>query len=133
MNSETIVDAIKNKPVVSSLCLAFAPAVSVLGPDVMNYNAAIAACTAMTAVGAINLVRHKSVLSKAFSAAAVAAGGVSTAALLDGMNFPGWGEFAGYIVGAVGASAAGAANVASHFTRDVGAKIGVVKPNDPSA
>lgn len=146
--SYNIVDTLKEKPVVSALCAAWFPAAvgigqaaDVIQSDIglrilegMFYAAPVAAATA-TGIGLANIVRNKSAISKPFSAAAIGTGVLTAmtwrqAAVADpdGVVM----AFNMLFSGAM-ASAGGAANLVSHYTRNIGPKIGVVKPREPSA
>ena len=145
--SSTFLETVKNKPVISSLCAAFAPVAIVtgnvfpvesdLGLNVMSgfLYAAPVTCAVGAGIGAMNVFRNKSLISKPFSLLAVGAGVLPILLwrLSVNDNDPVVIQALTAVFAMAGTSAAGVSNLVSHVTRDIGPKIGVVKPNEPSA
>ena len=148
MNDDSkFVKTIKEKPVVSALCAAWLPAAigisqaaDVIQSDIgahilagMFYAAPVASVTAAT-IGGMNMVRHKSLLSKPFSALALGTGVMTALAWRSGgpADTSGLAEGISMFFAGASASVGGVSNIISHYTRNVGPTIGVVKPQNPS-
>lgn len=69
-------------------------------------------------IGAFNLTRERSGLSKAFSAAAVVTAAAGTVGYLSQINMPDWDAIGAFIYSGMAMTAGGAMNVAAHYTRN---------------
>jgi hypothetical protein len=141
---DTISNVAIKKPTVSTLSLAFAAATTVAGligsaasTDVAqsifltgSFVSVPLLATAST-IGALNMFRNKSGLSKVFSAVSIGTGGVIAAAMMQDSS--GWDWLGPVLATGPATVLASGANLASHYTRDKGLSLKVTnKPDDPS-
>jgi hypothetical protein len=87
---------------------------------------AAASPTVVLAAGGMagfNMMRERSKLSKTFSAAAIGAAVLGTAGYLSQINAPDFGALTAFFYSTVAMTAAGALNVAAHYTRNVSLQV----------
>lgn len=141
-NIKTVLKGNHKHPVYSASTTAlstaiFAPAAFGIGGATTLYAGYVSpAVTALnTVIAGVDIVRpNRSILSKAFSVAAAATGVASGVAFANTVgNGGGWigldGIFDAFMYTSAGMVATSALNTVAHYTRDVGAKIGLKVEN----
>ncbi len=134
---DTISNVVIKKPTASVLTLAFssvglgALAVGAEGVFMTTALASPLTLAVASTIGAINLFRNKSGLSKVFSAVSVGTGVVMAGALMQDSS--GWDWLEPVMKCLPATAVASAANLASHYTRDRSLSLKLTnKPDDPS-
>lgn len=129
---DNAISKMKNVPWVSASTLAAGVALpatwSIEGAFYLGAGVAMASpflCAGMMAVGATSLFRERSGLSKAFSVAAIGAGGAGLAGLVTASSAPGFEALMGIMYVYLGMTAAAGFNVAAHYTRNVHVKLDI--------
>lgn len=91
-----------------------------------------AVCGLAATFSVLNILRNHGTLSKIFSGAATAAGAGGIAGMLAYMGTPDYGPLNGYVLAAIGMTAAGALNTAAFYTRGIGRKKDENAPPPPA-